>query len=271
MKWTLYCLVLGFGLLFDPQYSAIAQDSSTSSQSSAKPVQSWLIPPADENVDPSWTVFGEADVEPGKFQSSSSNSTAAPVCKDRREDTSLQASFLLGEALNASLDPNFDYFSSLKPIATSGGYLSGSVVSAVQGDTVSFLAQVSGDPKREKIGQDLTTFFDQIGSSHQYTGCATLAIIVPYGATKISSPKLFVQGDKGQYKECQQSSDEGEKATASCSMGEEFLVFHNARSRGYVFVFKNWSSHARHVKVSMKFTPPLGYETPDKPESKPAE
>ena len=223
--------------------------------------QGWIKEPTYENPN-QWTISGEADLSPGGLISNSES--GVPICKDRREENSLRFSDLLGQAVNAKI------FDSLKPFRASGGFLSGSVVDTLQTEVAKFNEGVAGDESRKEAaqsGKDITLFLNQVGSSRRSAGCATIALILPWGTMKVGTPKYFaaedtLQNATLQYKEC---DDAGQAGMAMCSIGKIGVSMYRDRySLAYIFVIKNWSSdRTRHVRVSMPFTPALGYVPPE--------
>ena len=221
--------------------------------------QGWIKEPTSENPH-QWTISGEADLVPGDVVGPLSG---VPICKDRREETSLQFSVLLGQAVNAKI------FDSLKQFRTSGGFLNGGVVGTLQTEVAKFNEGVAGDESRKeaaKTGKDFALLLNQLGTSRRYEGCGTIALVLPWGTMKVGTPKYFaaeyaLQNDTLQYKEC---GDAGKAGMAMCSIGKLGVSMYRDRySLAYIFVIKNWSSdRIRHVRVSMPFTPAQGYIPP---------
>lgn len=224
--------------------------------------QGWIKEPTSDNP-LQWTISGEADLLPGDL--TSTLQSAVPICKDRREETSLRFSDLLGQAVNAQI------FDSLKPFRTAGGFLSGSVVDTLQTEVTKFNEGVAGDESRKeaaKTGKDFSLLLSQLGTSRRYTGCGTIALILPWGTMKVGTPKYFaaeeaLQNNTLQYKECEGAGNASE--VAMCSIGKIGVSMYRDRySLAYIFVIKNWSSdRTRRVRVSMPFTPAQGYRPPE--------
>jgi hypothetical protein len=84
---------------------------------------------------------------------------------------------------------------------------------------------------------------------------------------RVGTPKYFaaedtLQNGALQYKECE---DAGKTGMSMCSIGKIGVSMYRDRySLAYIFVIKNWSSdRTRHVRISMPFTPALGYVPPE--------
>jgi hypothetical protein len=225
--------------------------------------QDWIKEPTYEHPG-EWTISGEVEVAPGNLTRSAQPELSH--CKDRREETSLRFSILLGQATNAKI------FDSLTAFRTSGGFLNGKDVSALLGEVAKFNADVAGDDSKKEIqknGKDFADYLDQLGISRKATGCATIALILPWGTMKIGKPKYYAAEDTQQpgvplkFKECQT----GDAGMATCFMGQlSVTMYRDQYSLAYIFVVKNSSTdRTRHLRVSMPFTPALGYVPPDYP------
>jgi hypothetical protein len=221
--------------------------------------QGWIKEPTNDNPQ-QWTISGEADLVPGDFIDPQSG---VPICKDRREETSLRFSDLLGQAVNAKI------FDSLKSFRTSGGFLSGSVIDTLQTEVAKFNEGVAGEESKKdaaKTGKDFSLLLNQLGTSRRYAGCGTIALILPWGTMKVGTPKYVAaedaQNDTLKYKQC---DDAGKDGMAMCSIGKIGVSMYRDRySLAYIFVIKNWSGdRTRHVRVSMPFTPAQGYIPPE--------
>ena len=220
--------------------------------------QQWIKAPKSDSADQRWTIYGEVDVEPG--DAISDPHSEMPTCKDRRESSGNRSSLLVGEALKANI------FDSLKPFATSGGFLSGSVVGRLQTEVYNYQEQVASDPSKKDVArsvQDLAAFLNQVGISHKYATCGTITLILPAGARASGEVKYSVAENDLKYRKCQ-SNGEGNGSISCPAERIGFLEYHDNRSMAYVFVVKNWfPSRTRHVRVSMRFIPPLHYVPPD--------
>jgi len=218
--------------------------------------QQWIKEPSNGSADRRWTIYGEVSIDPG--DGILDPHSAIPTCKDRRESSGERSSFLVMQALQANI------FDSLKPFATSGGNLTGSVVGTLQTEVSKFGEEIAGDPgKKEAIRsvQDFTTFLNQVGVSRRSTACGTITLILPVGARDIGGPTYAVAEDNMKYTPCAN----GQSEATLCPAGNlGFLQYRDPRSSAYVFVVKNWSpNRTRHVRISMLFTPPLNYVPPD--------
>jgi len=244
MKRVAIAFAFGILLIYTCALSAVAQQ--------------WIKAPKSDSPDQSWRIYGEVEVEPG--DAIQDPHSEIPICKDRRESNGERSSFLVGQALQANI------FDSLKPFATSGGFLGGSVVGTLQTEVSRFNEQVAADPSRKEAAQstqDLAAFLNQVGVSRHYATCGTITLILPAGARAIGEPKYAVAGDDLKYRKCR-SNGEGNGFISCPAERIGFVEYHDNRSMAYVFVVKNWSpDRTRHVRVSMRFVPPLHYVPPE--------
>jgi len=224
--------------------------------------QRWIKEPGRDSSDQRWTIYGEVDVEPG--DGIRDPHSEIPICKDRRESSGDRGSFLVGQALQANI------FDSLKPFAASGGFLSGSIIGALQSEVSRFNEQMAADPSKKEAarsGHDFAAFLNQVGVSRRYAACGTITLIMPPGARDVGGPKYAVAEDGLKYRKCESNGQES--GPVSCPAEKiDFLEYHDYHSSAYVFIIKNWSAgRTRHVRVSMRFTPPLNYVPPEDSET----
>jgi hypothetical protein len=244
MRRVAISFAFGVLLIYSCTFSAVAQK--------------WIKAPSSDNPEQRWRIYGEVDVEPG--DAIRDPHSEIPICKDHRETSGDRSSFLVGQALQANI------FDSLKAFATSGGFLSGSVVGTLETEVSKFNEQVAADPSKKEAarsGRDFAAFLKQIGVSRRYATCGIITLILPPGAIDISGPKYAVAEDDRKYRKCESNGQEN--GPVSCPAGKiEFSEYHEYHSSAYVFVVKNLSPNlTRHVRVSMLFTPPLNYVPPE--------